>query len=65
MNNIIKDRTDQTAVSFIYLAAPPKANSPHWKEKSIHYLNLLTELTSDLPPTILVHGTSAVTSTNL
>lgn len=65
VNQIIRQRSDQTAVSFIYLAAPPRIDSPYWDKISLHYLELLTELTVDLPPTILVHGVSTVTSTTL
>lgn len=65
VNNVIKDRSDKTAVTFMYLTAPPKINSPDWEQRSAHYLDLITELTSDLPPTILVHGINAVTSTTL
>ena len=64
-NQIIRERSDQTAVSFIYLAAPPKINSPDFAERSVSYMELLTELTADLPPTLLVHGVSTVTSTTL
>lgn len=49
----------------MYLAPPPVIGSEDWQEKSRHYLELLTELTVDLPPTILVHGVHTVTSTNL
>ena len=65
VNQIIRERSDQTAVSFIYLAAPPNTNAPHWEERSERYMELLSELTAELPPTILVHGISTVTSTTL
>lgn len=65
INNIIQDRSNQTAVTFLYLAPPPIIDSPDWQEASRQYLDLLTELTSDLPPTILVHGVHTVTSTTL
>lgn len=64
-NEIIRERSDQTAVSFIYLAAPPKIEAADFEERSKRYLELLTELTADLPPTILVHGVNTVTSTTL
>lgn len=65
VNQIIRERSDATAVTFIYLAPPPRIDSPNWKQTHGCYLDLLTELTADLPPTILVHGVSAVTSTTL
>lgn len=65
VNQIIRDRSDQTALSFIYLAAPPKPTLPDFNDRSASYVELLTELTAELPPTILVHGVSTVTSTTL
>ncbi|XP_036328968.1 solute carrier family 12 member 9-like [Rhagoletis pomonella] len=65
VNQIIRERSDQTAVSFIYLAAPPLIDTPDFTERSARYIELLTELTAELPPTILVHGISTVTSTTL
>ncbi|EDW77742.1 uncharacterized protein Dwil_GK24654 [Drosophila willistoni] len=64
-NQIIRQRSDQTALSFVYLAAPPKLSVPDFNERSANYVELLTELTAELPPTILVHGVSTVTSTTL
>ncbi|XP_015593727.1 solute carrier family 12 member 9 [Cephus cinctus] len=65
VNQLIRNHSSQTAAVFIYLPAPPVANA--WAEDTLHmqYLQLLTELTVDLPPTVLVHGVSAVTSTTL
>lgn len=65
VNRVIQERSNQTAVTFIYLASPPLIDSATWPETSVTYLDLLTELTADLPPTILVHGTHSVTSTTL
>lgn len=65
VNQIIREQSELTAATFIYLAQPPRIDSPHWSQTSLRYLELLTELTADLPPTILVHGISAVTSTTL
>lgn len=65
VNQLIKQHSLQTATIFMYLPAPPVSNT--WDENTIYrqYLQLLTELTADLPPTVLVHGVSAVTSTTL
>ncbi|XP_058815021.1 solute carrier family 12 member 9 isoform X2 [Topomyia yanbarensis] len=65
INQTIRDKSNSTAVTFMYLPAPPKLSTADYKEKCHHYLDLLTELTYDLPPTILVHGINAVTSTTL
>ncbi|KAG4070483.1 hypothetical protein HA402_005715 [Bradysia odoriphaga] len=65
VNQMLRERSDQTAATFIYLPKPPRIDSPNWMETSVQYLELLTELTADLPPTVLVHGVSAVISTNL
>lgn len=62
---MIRERSNQTAATFIYLAPPPAIGPPNWNERSRQYLDLLNELTVDLPPTILVHGVHTVTSTNL
>jgi len=51
---------DTTAVTFIHLPAPPPKNQPRAQAR---YLQLLAELTKDLPPTVLVHGIHAVTTT--
>lgn len=64
VNQIIRDRSDQTAVAFLYLASPPKMDN-NFAEYSARYIELLTELTYELPPTILVHGVSTVTITTL
>ncbi|XP_076651264.1 solute carrier family 12 member 9 [Halictus rubicundus] len=65
VNQLIRQYSSQTAATFIYLPAPPASNT--WDEETMYrqYLQLLTELTADLPPILLVHGVSAVTSTTL
>ncbi|XP_066597889.1 solute carrier family 12 member 9 isoform X2 [Prorops nasuta] len=65
VNQLIKHHSMETATTFIYLPAPPTSSS--WEESTIfiHYLQLLTEVTVDLPPVVLVHGVNAVTSTTL
>jgi solute carrier family 12 (potassium/chloride transporters), member 9 len=65
INQIIRDHSENTAVSFLYLPSPPKATSSSYQDRAIRYLELLTELTADLPPAVLVHGINAVTSTSL
>lgn len=59
VNQIIRQNSEQTALTFVYLPPAPKVKT------SGQYLQCLTELTADLPPTVLVHGVSAVTSTTL
>ncbi|CAK9813245.1 Solute carrier family 12 member 9 [Anthophora plagiata] len=65
VNQLIMEHSSQTATTFIYLPGPPVSNT--WDESVMYrqYLQLLTELTAELPPTVLVHGVSAVTSTTL
>lgn len=65
VNQLIREYCTQTAAVFIYLPPPPSFNT--WDKNILHkqYLQLLTELTVDLPPTILSHAVSAVTSTTL
>ena len=59
-NEFIRAKCAETAVSFIYLPRPPSASDQH-----ANYLTKLDELTKDLPPTLLVHGVSPVTTTTL
>ncbi|XP_059487148.1 solute carrier family 12 member 9 [Neocloeon triangulifer] len=64
INHLIRQKSDHSAAIFVYLPSPPDAvhgESPVAEA----YLNLLTELTQGLPPTILVRGVSAVISTTL
>ncbi|XP_012268605.1 solute carrier family 12 member 9 [Athalia rosae] len=65
VNELIRQNSEHTAVVFIYLSPPPDSNN--WNEDTIYpqYLQALTTLTTNLPPTILVHGLNAVTSTTL
>ena len=62
VNQLLRQHSEQTAASFLYLPVPPDGD-----EATVYpnYLQLLTELTADLPPTVLVHGVSPVTSTAL
>jgi len=59
VNQIMREQSEQTALTFVYLPPPPRVKN------SGQYLQCLTELTADLPPTVMVHGVSAVTSTTL
>jgi hypothetical protein len=62
VNQLLRQHSEQTAASFLYLPVPPDGD-----EATVYpsYMQLLTELTADLPPTVLVHGVSPVTSTTL
>ena len=60
INTRIKECSNRTAVSFLYLPQPPKSTTAQ-----IEYLDRLTDLTNDLPPTVLVHGLNPVISTTL
>lgn len=53
VNQMLRERSDQTAAIFIYLPKPPRIDSPNWSDTSLQYLELLTELTADLPPTVI------------
>jgi potassium/chloride transporter 9 len=64
INQIIRDHSNSTAVTFMYLPPPPNI-SMNFRTKCVNYLDLLSELTYDLPPTLLVHGLSTVTNTSL
>ena len=59
-NQFILSKCAETAVSFIYLPRPPSDPCRHSA-----YLDHLDRLTGGLPPLILVHGVSPVTTTTL
>ena len=59
-NHLILKESIDTAVTFLYLPRPPDNENVFQR-----YLQCLTVLTQHLRPTILVHGVSAVTTTNL
>ncbi|XP_071502721.1 solute carrier family 12 member 9-like [Diadema antillarum] len=60
LNQMVSDYTKSTAVVFCYLPLPPA--DPQYHMTYLHHLDLLTQ---NLPPTVLVHGFSEVTSTVL
>ncbi|XP_050051515.1 solute carrier family 12 member 9 isoform X2 [Dermacentor andersoni] len=64
VNAMIKQHSQTTAVLFLYLPPPPPP-SDDGDAQRLAYLNQLDLLTSGLPPTLLVHGISPVTSTTL
>ena len=60
INRMLVDRSDQTAVSFMYLPSAPRQQNQY--EAYLDNLDLLTE---GMPPTLLVHGTDQVVSTSI
>lgn len=60
VNTLILQQTGETAVTFIYLPAPPTDDST-----LMSYYNNLEICSRHLPPTIFVHGVNTVTSTTL
>ena len=68
-NQLIKERSHNTAIAFMYLPPPPTSKQKvgvtddQLSKMRVRYLELLSILTEDLPPTVLVHGIHAVTST--
>ncbi|KAJ1528503.1 hypothetical protein ONE63_006910 [Megalurothrips usitatus] len=67
VNEMIKQQSQQSAALFLYLPPPPAVAPGHadYSVLQTQYLQLLTKLTNDLPPTVFVYGVSAVTSTTL
>ncbi|NWU99014.1 S12A9 protein, partial [Upupa epops] len=59
-NKLVMEQCPAPAVRFLYLPRPPADTSLH-----LLYLHQLELLTRGLGPTVLVHGVSAVTSTQL
>ena len=58
--DLVVCRSHETAVSFLYLPEPPRLVRDYES-----YYNMLTAITENWPPTLLVRGASAVTSTTL
>lgn len=61
LNLRIRDECANTAITYMYLPLPPSVESGDAET----YLQRLTTLTDGLPPTVLVHGVSRVTTTAL
>lgn len=60
VNNLLLKQGGQTAVRFLYLPRPPADTSQYER-----YLEQLEILTTDLGPTLLIHGLTPVTCTEL
>ncbi|KAG9508759.1 Solute carrier family 12 member 9 [Fragariocoptes setiger] len=60
INNLIKEHSHRTAVTFLYLPTPPTEVEHHDK-----YLRDLETMTNGFPPTLLVHGDGQVISTTI
>ena len=58
INRLLLQNSASTAVMFLYLPLPTETSGSE-------YLTAVSTLTDNLPPTVLVHGISPVTSTNL
>lgn len=67
VNQILKNECNETAAVFLYLPVPPSLRYRNYTSDDVsrNYLDNLTTLTNNLPPTILVHGINTVTSTRL
>ena len=59
---MVRKRSSETAVIFLYLPKPPRIQN---STKAESYLTNLEVLTNHWPPTLLVRGVSPVTSTTL
>ena len=67
---MVRSRSSETAVTFLYLPEPPigshnASNEDEKAQKADNYLTNLELLTNHWPPTLLVRGVSPVTSTTL
>ncbi|XP_042241653.1 solute carrier family 12 member 9-like isoform X2 [Homarus americanus] len=60
VNGLISGQSVDTAVTFLYLPRTPQNPAQYPR-----YLELLTNITNGLRPTVMVHGISAVTTTTL
>ncbi len=57
---LVRRRSSETAVTFLYLPLPPAKSCDY-----AQYVDSLTTLTDNWPPTLLIRGVSPVTSTTL
>uniref|UniRef100_A0A672PMR1 Solute carrier family 12 member 9 n=1 Tax=Sinocyclocheilus grahami TaxID=75366 RepID=A0A672PMR1_SINGR len=60
LNALLREHSSTAAVRFLYLPHPPSSS-----ELSQQYLTQLDTLTRDLGPTLLIHGVTPVTCTDL
>uniref|UniRef100_A0A673G0W1 Solute carrier family 12 member 9 n=1 Tax=Sinocyclocheilus rhinocerous TaxID=307959 RepID=A0A673G0W1_9TELE len=60
VNTLLREHSSTAAVRFLYLPHPPSSS-----ELSQQYLTQLDTLTRDLGPTLLIHGVTPVTCTEL
>jgi len=60
VNEFVRVKCAETAVSFIYLPPPPIDSGHHGQ-----YIRALDKMTDNLPPTIMVQGVSPVITTTL
>lgn len=60
INRMLVDRSQETAVSFLYLPKAPKSEKYYE-----NYLESLTMLTENMPPSLLIHGNDQVVSTSI
>ena len=59
VNEFIRVKCSETAVSFVYLPRPSASSC------AAQYVARLERMTRNLPPTLLVHGVSPVITTTL
>ncbi|KAK6619320.1 hypothetical protein RUM44_003702 [Polyplax serrata] len=63
VNGLIRSMSERTSCLFLYL--PTEFSEMQDLSNFASYMKYLTDLTADLPPTLLVHGIHGVTSTTL
>ncbi|XP_078484332.1 solute carrier family 12 member 9-like [Ciona intestinalis] len=60
INSLIRSQHSSTAVTFLYLPTPPMS-----MDQCVDYIDMLTQISDNLGPTLFVHGLSHVISTTL